>query len=358
MARGIPVAAPRSVLEPAERTDAPTSHPMDVLIVEPLDPEVLAWLEGRHATHYAPELAAEPLALRRALVRARALIAPPSVGLDADVLVGAPSLVAVGRLSAGAENIDVEACARLGVEVVRPLQASAAAEAEFVIGALLQMLRRVPVVNAEGLWVGRELGGATVGLVGMAPAARVLSPLLQAFGSRVIGYDPAVHESDPLWTRWEIEHAPLRELFETCDAVAVLLGYFSRYRGLLGPRVLELSRPNQVLVCLAPSSVFDEVSLAHALLSGRMAAAWFDSMEPSMMAPGRPLARAATLQVTPRVGSTTLESRSRSAWAVARRIDELLRGAPLRGAGPGSRPDFSETLPDDLADLADGPGPA
>lgn len=346
---------------------------MDCLIVEALDPEVLAWLEGRHGVRYAPELADDPVALRRALVRARALIAPPSVALHGDVLVGAPGLVAVGRLSAGAENLDLEACARLGVEVVRPLHAAAAAEAEFVIGALLQMLRRVPVVNAEGLWVGRELGGATVGLVGLAPAARVLSPLLQAFGARVVGYDPAVHETDPLWARWEIAHQPLAELFETCDAVAVLLGYFSRYRGLLGQRVLELSRPNQVLVCLAPSSVFDEVPLAHALLSGRMAAAWFDSMEPSMVGPGRPLSRVATLQVTPRVASTTLESRSRGAWAVAQRIDELLRAAPpLRSAADGARaeprrdaarprprgPDFNETPPDALADLADRPAPA
>ena len=77
-----------------------------------------------------------------------------------------------------------------------PVTASAAAEAEFMVGALLQMLRRVPVLSAEGLLVGRELGGATVGLIGMTPAARPLAQLLGAFGSRVVGYDPAVHASD------------------------------------------------------------------------------------------------------------------------------------------------------------------
>src|SRR5688500_4256379 len=111
---------------------------MDVLIVEPLEPEVMQWLGERHAVRYAPELARDARALRYG-----------------------PMLRAVGRLSAGSENIDLDACSRAGVEVVRSVTASAVAEAEFMIGALLQMFRRVPVLSPEGLLVGRELGGAT-----------------------------------------------------------------------------------------------------------------------------------------------------------------------------------------------------
>ena len=79
-----------------------------------------------------------------------------------------------------------------------------------------------------------------------------------------------------------------------------------------------------MLVSLSSSSLFDELSLAEVLGSGRMAAAWFDSLEPGLLASGRPLHQIDTLQVTPRVASTTLESRVRAAWEVARRIDELL----------------------------------
>ena len=67
----------------------------------------------------------------------RALIIPPSVALDAQALHYAPVLRAVGRVSAGVENIDLDACTRAGVEVVRSLTATALAEAEFMIGALL-----------------------------------------------------------------------------------------------------------------------------------------------------------------------------------------------------------------------------
>jgi phosphoglycerate dehydrogenase-like enzyme len=321
---------------------------MDVLIVEPLEPEVMQWLGERHAVRYAPELARDPRALRQALFNVRALVIPPSVALDAQVLHYAPVLRAVGRLSAGAENIDLDACGRAGVEVVRSVTASAVAEAEFMVGALLQMLRRVPVLSPDGLLVGRELGGATVGLIGMVPAARALSQLLNAFGSRVIGYDPAVHATDNVWSRWRVEPLPLRELMEQSDAVCVQLTYFSRYQGLIGERFLPHCKPNQVLVSLAHSSLFDEAALADVLGTGRMAAAWFDSLEPGALDPGRPLADVDTLQVTPRVAATTRESRVRAAWAIARRIDELLSAESTR-----QRSLFKPTAPDEPSDLPD-----
>jgi phosphoglycerate dehydrogenase-like enzyme len=324
---------------------------MEILIVEPLEPEVMQWLAERHAVRYVPELARDPRALRQALFNVRALVIPPSVALDAQVLHYAPALRAVGRLSAGAENIDLDACARAGVEVVRSVTASAVAEAEFMIGALLALFRRVPVISPDGLLVGRELGGATIGLIGMVPAARSLAQLLAAFGSRVIGYDPAVHASDNVWSRWRVEPVALRELMEQSDGVCVQLTYFSRYQGLLGERFLPHCKPNQVLVSVAHSHLFDEAALADVLGTGRMAAAWFDSLEPGAMDPGRPLSEIDTLQVTPRVASTTRESRVRAAWAVARRIDELLaaESAPARGQFKPTAPDLPLDLPGDEA---------
>ena len=324
---------------------------MDVLIVEPLEPEVMQWLAERHAVRYAPELADDARALRQALFNVRSLVIPPSVALDAQVLHYAPVLRAVGRLSSGAENIDVDACSRAGVEVVRSATASAVAEAEFMVGALLAMLRRVPVMSPEGLLVGRELGGATVGLIDMVPAARALAQLLNAFGSRVVGYDPAVHVSDNVWSRWRVEPMALRELMEQSDAVCVQLTYFSRYQGLIGERFLPQCKPNQVLVSIAHSSLFDEAALADVLGTGRMAAAWFDSLVPGALDAGRPLADIDTLQVTPRVAATTRESRVRAAWAVARRIDELLaaENSPRRGEFKSTAPDAAPDLPDDEA---------
>jgi phosphoglycerate dehydrogenase-like enzyme len=323
---------------------------MDLLIVEPLEPEVTQWLEARHSVHYAPEFALDPRGFRQALFNVRSLIIPPSVALDLQALHYAPALRAVGRISAGAENIDLDACARAGVEVVRSLTATAQAEAEFMIGALLSLLRRVPVIGADGLAVGRELSGATVGLVGMAPSARSIAHLLAGFGSKVIGYDPAVHASDGVWERWNVKPRGLRELLEESDAVCVQLSYFSRYHGLLGERFLPFCKPNQVIVSITQSGLFDERALADVMASGRVSAAWFDSLEPGALDEGRPLASIGTLQITPRLASTTRESRLRSAWAVAQRLDELLNLTP---AAPH---EFRATTPGVALDLAAEPG--
>jgi D-3-phosphoglycerate dehydrogenase / 2-oxoglutarate reductase len=323
---------------------------MDVLIVEPLDSDVLHWLGARHAVQVAPELAHDRQAFRTALARVRAIIIPPSVALDSTTLQRAPQLRIVGRLSVGAENIDLDACARAGIEVVRPATASALAEAEFIVGALLQMLRRVPILNSEGLLVGRELGGATVGMVGMSPAVKPLTQLLAAFGSRAIGYDPGMHANDPLWERSGVEPVGLHELMQRSDAVCVLLAYFPRFVGLFGERLLAESRQDQVIVSLAHSSLFNEAALARALTEGPVAAAWFDWLEPGLLDPGRPLRHIDTLQVTPRVSGTTLQSRQRSAWAVAARIDEFLQAVPARS-------EFRATAPDEFAGLADDSAP-
>lgn len=301
---------------------------MSLLILEPLEADVMQWLSERQNLRFAPELAAQPALLREALQHTRALVLPPSVAVDVGLLRAAPHLRVVGRMSAGGENIDLDACRSAQVEVIRSATATGNAEAEFVIGALLSLLRRVPVQSSDGMWVGRELGCSTVGLIGMTPAARMLAQLLPAFGARVVGYDPSLHQSDPLWAQWGIEALALRELMEQSDGVSVQLAYFPRYRGLIGERVLGFSKPGQVLVSVAHAALLDDAALAEALHSGRLLAAWLDSLEPGMQDPGRPLHGLAALQVTPRLAATTRESRARAAWGVARRIDELLAESP------------------------------
>lgn len=303
---------------------------MTVLILEPLEAEVVQWLAERHDARFAPELVGDTRGLLAALRESRALIAPPEVKVDAELLRGAPTLCAIGRASGGAENIDIEACRKAGVEVVRSQSSTASAEAEFAIGALLSLLRRVPVEGSDGLKVGRELGCSTIGLLGMTPTAQVLAQLLHAFGARVIGYDPGMHPSDATWARWGIEAVSLSELVELSDGLVLLLPYFERFRGLVGERQLENMRAGQVLVGLSPSCIFEEAALGRALRSGKLRAAWFDSLEPGWLEAGRPLHGVSTLQVTPRLAGTTRESRVRAAWAVARGLDELL-GAPPKG---------------------------
>jgi len=318
---------------------------MDLLIVDALDAEVMQWLESRHEVRFAPELALDSREFRQVLHNVRALILPSRVAFSEKTLQYAPVLRAVGRVHSGAENIDLEACARAGVEVVRSAAATALAEAEFMIGAGLSLLRRVPVAGLDGMLVGRELGSCTVGLLGMSASAKAMAGMLSGFGCRMVAYDPSIHASDGIWPRWQLEPVPLRELIEISDLLCVQLSYFTRYRRLLGERLLPTCKQNQVLVSITHSAVFDQDVLAEVLRNGRMAAAWLDSLEPGALDEGQPLHGLSNLQVTPQVASTTRESRLRSAWAVARRIDDLLSVAPRISRSAAVRPPEPEDAP-------------
>jgi D-3-phosphoglycerate dehydrogenase / 2-oxoglutarate reductase len=299
---------------------------MDLLVAEPLEAEVLHWLQARQDLHYAPRLADDRKHLAEALANARAVMLPAQVSVNSRVLARAPSLRAIGRIVGGTENIDLEACARAGVSVLRSPEATAPAEAEFMLGALLTLLRPNP--HAPHRIVGRELAHCTVGLVGMGPGARRLAKVLQSLGTQVRGYEPALHASDPQWTRWGVQPLGLRELFEQADAVCLHLPIYSRYVGLLGERVLGACKPGQVLASVSPIELFDERVLAGLLNSGRLGAAWLDCIGPDTLAPGQPLHGATGLQTTPRLGTYTREARLRSAWGVARQLHDLLRRTP------------------------------
>ena len=98
--------------------------------------------------------------------------------------------------------------------------------------------------------------------------------------------------------------------------------------------------PGQVVVGLSQSGLMHETALAQSLRSGRLRAAWFDSLEPGWLESGGPLHGITNLQVTPRLAGTTRESRVRAAWAVARGID-LLLSPPAAGAKtPAKAADF------------------
>jgi D-3-phosphoglycerate dehydrogenase / 2-oxoglutarate reductase len=313
---------------------------MSVLILEPLEADVVQWLGERHDARFAPELIGDFEGLVDALQDAKALVAPPEVRIDAQLLGSAPMLRAIGRASGGMENIDAEACRKAGVEVVRAQASTASAEAEFAVGALLSLLRRVPVESSDGFKVGRELGCSTIGVLGLTAAAQVLAQLLHAFGSRVIGYDPAVHPSDATWARWGIEAVSLSMLMTESDGLVLLLPYYDRYRGIVGERQLETARAGQVVVGLSQSGLMHEAALAQALRSGRLRAAWFDSLEPGWLESGGPLHGITNLQVTPRLAGTTRESRVRAAWSVARGIDVLLNPPAAGATTPAKGADF------------------
>lgn len=308
---------------------------LDILLVERLVPEALAWLKERHTVESRPELAADASALRKSIYRTQAVLLPRKAVVTQEFLDFAPRLKAIARMHGGSDNTDLEACRDRKVRVIQANTANVRSNAEYLLAALLLLFRRsiASVVagdrHAEPR-IGRELHGSVIGVLGLAPTAHTLALMLHALGARLVGYDPAVHHTAPIWARLNIQPVGLQELVQHSDAVTVQVMYASRYKGFINEKVLAPCKPGQLWVGVSRSELFDPQALASALADGRIDAAMLDGADAGFASRGTPLHECHNLFLTPRLGSYTREARLRASWYVAHRIHETLT-APTHG---------------------------
>jgi phosphoglycerate dehydrogenase-like enzyme len=302
---------------------------VDILLLERLVPEALAWLESRHGVEYRPELASDVSALRKMVYKAEAVVLPRKVVVTREFLDFAPRLRAVARMHVGTDNTDLEACRERNVRVIQATTANVRSNAEYLLASLLLLYRRSIGSALIGdrhadIRMGRELNGSVVGIFGLAPTAHALAMMLHALGAKLIGYDPAVHHTAPIWQRLQVKPVSLSELMAQSDGVSVQVMYASRYQGFINHKVLAHCKPGQLWVGTSRSLLFDADALAAALADGRIEACMLDGAEAGFASRGSPLHERDNLFLTPRIGSHTRESRLRASWYIAHRIHETL----------------------------------
>ncbi len=302
----------------------------------------MAWLEARHSVAYRPALAHDERALRHSTSHVRAVVVPNHVVVNQDFLDFAPELEVIARMQIGTDNIDLETCRERGIKVLQARSANVRANAEFLVGALLMMYRPgiFSAINnsaqaktlaqgaakpiSDSVPMGREINGSTIGLLGIGPAATVLAQLLTSMGARIIGYDPALHHSSPIWEQMRIQPVSLLDMLSTADAVSVQMLYASRFNGLINERVLAACKPQQLWVSTSRGALFDAASMTQALQDGRISA-WLSDSADDISDPAGPLLRSLpNYFATQRIGSLTRESRQRASWYMAHKLHDIL----------------------------------
>jgi D-3-phosphoglycerate dehydrogenase len=309
---------------------------VDILLLERLVPEALAWLEARHSVDCRPELAADPRALRKAVYNAQAIVLPRKVVITREFLDFAPLLKTIARMHVGTDNTDLEACRDRKIRVIQATTANVRSNAEYLLASLLLLYRRgigsslIGDRHAE-IRLGRELNGSTVGILGLAPTGHTLALMLQALGAKLVGYDPAVHHTSPIWGKLQVQPVSLNELMAHSDAVSVQVMYASRYERFINDNVLSHCKHGQIWVGISRSQLFDPHALARALTDGRIESCMLDGAESGFASKGTPLHELTNLFLTPRLGSHTRESRLRASWYVAHRVHETLTSPRISG---------------------------
>jgi glyoxylate reductase len=296
-----------------------------VYVTQQIVGEALERLQAAHdVTIWTGAERPEPAELRAAVADADGLLCMLTDRIDQQLLDGAPRLRAIANYAVGHDNIDLAATAARGIAVGVTPDVLTDATADLAFALLLAAARRLPEAMAAVAagewrtwtatgWLGRDVHGATLGIIGFGRIGR-------AVAQRAAGFEMTV-----LATR----ATPLDELLARSDFVSLHCPLTPETRHLIDARALGLMKPTAILVNTARGGVVDQHALIAALREGTIAGAALDVTDPEPPAHDDPLLDAPNLIVLPHVGSATDTARSRMTELAVENLLSALEGRPM-----------------------------
>ncbi|WP_244330593.1 phosphoglycerate dehydrogenase [Streptomyces subrutilus] len=297
------------------------------------------------------EAGLEPVFARRAdreaagttLARCVTDVAAAVAGTDpfsAEVIAAAPRLRILSRCGVGYDNIDLAAATRHGVAVTITPGTNRVSVAEHVLALMLNCARRIPqnlTAVRGGGWTqesGRELHGATLGVVGLGSIGKTVARAALALGMRVVAHDPWLDED--FLKETGVQARPLAGVLAEADFLTLHISLDETTRHLIDAAALRRMKPDAYLINTARGGVVDEDALADAVEEGRLAGAALDVTEHEPLPDDSRLRALDSVLVTAHIGAATVEARARSGAMAARHVIDLLAGrTPEHLVNPG-----------------------
>jgi len=320
-----------------------------VVVADKMDESGLAKL--REAGHEVVNLAGAPREkLLASLGDAEAILVRSATKVDKELLEAAPKLSVVGRAGVGVDNVDVPAATARGVLVINAPTANVVSATEHTFALLFALLRRVPAAAssmAAGKWekskfVGTELSGKTLGIVGLGQVGSRVAARARAFDAKVVGYDPYLPPGRA--RELGVELLPLEALLQASDIVTLHATTSEGGKPILGREELSRMKKGAILLNVARGKLVDREALHEALASGQLAGAALDVFDPEPPDPSDPLLKLPNVVATPHLGASTVEAQERVSLQTVEAVADALAGAayvpavnlPFRGpADPG-----------------------
>jgi phosphoglycerate dehydrogenase-like enzyme len=265
----------------------------------------------------------------------------------ADFFQSARDLKLLVQTGDGVQHIDLPAATAAGVLVSVTPGGSTASMVEFTIGMIIGAMRRVAEQDRAlraghwPLWIGKELDGKTLGVVGLGRLGSRVAKTAQFFGMRVVASGLTL---TPERAAAEgVEYRDLDSLLPESDVVSIHLKLSDRTRGLITASHLAKMKPSAVLVNTARGPIVDEGALVGALRSGRIAGAALDVYDQEPLPPDHPLLSCETALLTAHCGWVTDRTYDRFISGVVENIESYLDGRPLHVMNPEAAPELQLT---------------
>jgi D-3-phosphoglycerate dehydrogenase len=311
----------------------------DVLITENLRGTAVDALSSRFKVAFHPDLWRDPAELLRVIGDCRAIIIRNQTRVDEPLLKAAKKLEVIGRAGVGLNNVDVAAATRAGILVTSTPDQNAISVAELAIGLILSLARKISAADADtklGGWnrmqfLGIELYGKTLGLVGAGRTGYLTGRRAQAFGMNVIAYDPYLSKDNILVSELNGGLTSLDDLLRRSDVVSCHLPATADTEGLFNAARFALMKRGAFFINTSRGEIVVEDALIAALESGALAGAALDvrAIEPPTR--GK-LESLPNVILMPHVAAFTNEAQDRVTRAICEDVTRVLEGKPAINA--------------------------
>lgn len=260
------------------------------------------------------------------------LISRSETDVDATLLRAGKKLSVIARAAVGYGNIDCDLATELGILVVNTPGKNTNSAAELTIGLLLSLLRKIPAAHSStsvGGWnrhhfTGTELGGKTIGIIGLGNVGHRVAKFAKGFDMRVISYDPYI--SDEVFRRNQTERKnTLEELLAECDVLSVHVPLNKETKGMISEVELKKMRKGSIVLNAARGGIISEKALLKTLNENYISAAAIDTFD-NEPKPMQELISHPNVIVTPHIGASTYEAQFRIGETIAIQVLKALRG--------------------------------
>jgi glyoxylate reductase len=259
-----------------------------------------------------------PSELRAEAAGAHGLLCLLTERIDAELLAACPDLRVIANYAVGTDNVDLDACRARGIGVGRTPDVLTDATADLAFALLLAVARRLPEAMAAEWrtfeatrWLGTELAGKTLLIVGPGRIGRAVGRRAEGFGMEV---EYAGRDDD------------VAAALARADVVSLHAPLTDATRGMIDARSLK---PGALLINTARGPLVDQAALLEALESGHLGGAGLDVTDPEPLPPDDPLRAAPNLLVLPHIGSATREARAAMTRLSVENLRAGLAGEPL-----------------------------
>ncbi len=307
----------------------------DIVISEYMHGAAFESLRSRFDVLLDAELWKKPDLLTEKVKSCRALIVRNQTRVTAALMDAARELLVIGRAGVGLDNVDVKHAEQAGIVVSFTPDQNAISVAEIAMGMILSLARPIPAADRDtksGNWqrnkfMGTELYGKTLGIVGAGKIGYLTARRAMAFGMRILAYDPFLTPDNILLSELQAELVELDDLLARADVVSCHLPATPQTTGLFNRELFSKMKRGALFINTSRGKVVSEPDLVEALKSGTIGGAALDVRGEEPPKTGE-LETLPNVILTPHIAAFTREAQDRVSRAICEDVARVLDGKP------------------------------